>query len=110
MSRSKAPGPSNPNATEYQLAAVLDLFPLALVDSSLNLDQHLQTLVERIRTVLNADAVMILLQGEDAGHLDLRAHAESSNQRDNWPVEWQARWPIDWGLVGWVMRTGESAL
>jgi len=110
MSRSKARGPSNPNPTEYRLAAVLDLFPLALVDSSLNLDQHLQTLVERIRSVLNADAVMIMVQGEDEGFLDLRAHAESENLANTWPIEWREHWPIDWGLVGWVMRTGESAL
>ncbi len=93
------------------LAAVLDLLPFALLDSSVDLDTHLEDLAERIRETLSAHAVLVLLASQDGQTLTLRAQARSATRstRGVWERGEVIAVPQN-GIVGEVMRTGRPAL
>ncbi|HZT06400.1 MAG TPA: GAF domain-containing protein [Chloroflexota bacterium] len=93
------------------LAAVLDLLPLALVDTSLDLDTHLRRLADRIRATLNADSVVILLEHADGGSLESRAYSFSQARIDMGIGDFlRPDWPLDSGVVGWVIQNRRAAL
>ena len=96
---------------DRDMAALLDLLPLALVNRSVDMGAHLEMLAERIRVALSADGVLVLL-GEPGGEfLRLRAQAWSERARLNLSGrDYGELWPMERGVAGWVMRTGESAL
>ncbi len=96
---------------DHDLATILDLLPLALIDSSLDLDTHLQVLAERIRAALAADAVLVLVVRPEDQALVLRAQARSAKRET--PGVWEQGQAITVpqnGIVGEVMRTGRPAL
>ncbi len=102
--------PESSDRSQHDMAAVLDLMPLALVDSSVDLDSHLQILAERIRATLSADVVLVLLQQPDGESLLLRAEAHSELSKARGLEDRYRRiWLLNSGVVGWVMNTGQSA-
>src|SRR5204862_5788762 len=96
--------------SQHDLAAVRDLLPFALLDSSPDLDTHLEALAERIRTALSAYAVHLLIASQD-GELILRAQARSTtNLRHGvWERGEVIAVPQN-RIVGEVMRTGRPVL
>jgi len=82
-----------------------------LLDSSVDLDTHLAALAERIRTTLAADAVLILLALTNGQSLTMRAQAVSEGSQDLASAGGRITdWHRDRGIVGWVVRTGQSTL
>src|SRR4051794_37597669 len=65
----------------YDVAALLQLLPLALVSSDFALHGHLHDLAEQLRVTLSADAVLIQILDPDAPVLTLKGYAFSDASR-----------------------------
>jgi len=77
-----------------------------LVNSSLNLDEVLQLVMQKAQTVMNAEASAVMLLNEDTGYLEFEAaFGEVGNK-----VQETIRLKPGEGIAGWVAKTGEGII
>src|SRR3954468_19701698 len=76
-----------------------------LLNSTLNLDELLQLIMNSAAELLNAETSSLLLHDEDAGDLIIHVATGESGEQVA-----QQRVPGGKGIAGWVMEHGEAAV
>jgi len=76
-----------------------------LLNSTLNLDELLQLIMNSASELLDAETSSLLLHDEDAGDLIIHVATGASGEQVS-----QQRVPAGKGIAGWVMEKGEAAV